>query len=125
MSPYDPVAIVPQSAITRGKLLRRLWYLGWALATLSLVGSAFLGGQVLAYKNTAKELENSRAEIRKFQAEQYNLSFYFAAAWQEQRNGIKLVTSWASYVKDRDDLSNFNRKNAPTDFTRSVASKGK
>lgn len=125
MSPYEPVAIVPQAALARGRRLRYLWVAGWALATLSLIGSAFLGGQVLAYKNTAKELEYARSEIKTLQAEQYRLTFTFATAWQDQRNGINLITSWAAYVKERDDIGNFNRKNAPTNLTRSVATKGR
>lgn len=124
MALHEPVIIVPQSAITRGKRLRYLWFSGWALAMMSIIGSAFLGGQVVAYRDSAKELEHERSEIKALQAQYADLAKQFAVAWEDQRLGINLVTSWAAYVKDRDDISVVNRKNG-TDITRSVASKGK
>lgn len=109
----EPVIIVPQSAVERGIFMRRILVAGWVFGLLALLTTAFMAGQVTAYHKATKEMAVAREQIAQLQAQQVQITAALAKAWEDQRNGINLVTSWASYIKDREDLVHQNKKNEP------------
>lgn len=106
----EPVVIVPVSAVRRGKIYRRLWWGGWALA---IFGGSFGLGQAVAYGRAMEKVAEARQEIEQVRKDQVMTTAAFVKAWEDQRRGIDLVTTWAQYIKDRDDLIRQNRDNPP------------
>jgi hypothetical protein len=122
ISPYEPVAVVPQSALARGQKFRKLWLSGWIFGAATLVLGAFVGGQALAYHRSMNDLTEARQEIERVKADQVKVTTAFVKAWEDQRNGINLVQSWAEFVKNRDEMIAYNKQNKPSE---KLASKGR
>lgn len=111
MDPYEPVAVVPRSALARGQRLRKLWLAGWIFGLVAVVGGAFSAGQAVAYRRSMRELAEARQEIQRVTELQSKETASFVKAWEDQRHGIDLVVTWATWLKDREDLVAFNKKN--------------
>ena len=116
LDPYEPVAVVPRSALARGERLRKLWLAGWGFGLLVTIGGAYLAGQAVAYRRAARDLAEARQEIERVRQEQTLVTASFVKAWENQQAGISLVTSWATYIKDRDEMVAYNKTHAPTPY---------
>lgn len=108
--------VVTESALLRGKKYSRLWWSGWAVGVLGLVGGAFMSGQAIAYHRAMNEVAEARRDIQRIRQEQTEATETFIKAWNVQKRSIDLVTSWAQYIKDRDDMIAYNKNNPAVPF---------
>lgn len=106
--------IVYEPELRRLQLFRKYWLAGWIAGALVTVGGAFAVGRAVAYGQAMDEVAAAHQEIERLTEEQRKTTAAFVTAWENQQEGIKLVTSWAQYIKDRDDLIKFNKENGPS-----------
>lgn len=68
-------------------------------------------GHIVAYDKAMKDISDARKEIESLQKQQTKVTEALVKAWEDQREGINLVSSWAEYIKDRDDIMVQNKNN--------------
>lgn len=107
----EPVVAVPEALLRRGRFYSRFWIAGWVVG---LVSAGFCGGMAVSYDRSMKRVSEANREIREVHDELAVTTAALAKAWEDQRSSIRLIVSWAEYVKEREDLSKQNRENAPT-----------
>jgi len=108
--------VTPVSILERGEKYRKFWVSGWAFGTLCICAMAYMGGLVKAHHDDMQEIKKTKDEMTRLIGNMngYLEKFTTAAAAQEEHT--KLVIQWAEYIKSRDEMSNYNRKNHPDPF---------
>lgn len=82
----------------------------------AVVGGAFFSGQAVAYHQARRDISDLTKEIERVKDEQAKVTDAFVTAWENQQSGIRMVSDWARFIKERDEIHQFNQKNAPVDL---------
>ena len=106
----ESVEIVNSSEIKSLRAWRRLVY---CLAALLLVSIGFNVGEAWAHRETRRELDRKAADVGALRGELATLTAEMGRVWSAQKDDMRLVTAWAEYVKQRDDLVSQNKKMQP------------
>lgn len=112
----EPVIIVEARHIVRLGQFEKLWKVGWIVALLAFVATAVQSTRLYEAHQKAKELSTLMAQVKAVQADQTKINETYVQAWNNQQETTNLVVSWAQYIKERQDMSNQNRQNAPALF---------
>lgn len=106
----ESVEIVNSSEIKSLRSWRKLVYF---LSAILLVSVGFNVGEAWAHRETRKELDRKAADVGALRGEVAALTAEMGRVWSAQRDDMRLVTTWAEYVKQRDDLVSQNKKMQP------------
>ena len=105
--------IVEKSEIDSLRRWRKAFY---ALVGLGILFVGIQIGEAWAYRETRASFEKSRQDLANDRQQLKELAAEMKTMWAEQRDDMMLDTTWAEYVKQRDDLVSMNKRNAPTDL---------
>jgi hypothetical protein len=94
--------IIERRQFARLSRQARFWWAGWVTASFSLLVTACL---LVAGLRVARDIRGQRAMIEELNDRQAEVTRAQVAAWENQQSAIRLITSWAEYVKDRTEIS--------------------
>lgn len=112
----EPLVVVPESSLTRGRRYRKLWMSGWTFGALAVVGGAFMVGRELAHRQDMRALAEARQEIKTTQELQEHTATALLAAWENQKKNQEAMSSWLGFMKDREELAKYNREHEPLPY---------
>lgn len=112
----EPLTVVPESSLLRGRRYKKLFLSGWGFGVLVTIGAAFLGGRELAHHQDMKALAEARQEIKTTQDLQEHTAAALISAWENQKKNQDAMASWLGFMKDREELVKYNRENEPLPY---------
>ncbi len=114
----DQPIIVDAREVLRLGRFRKIWLLGWLVATLALVFATVQTLRVEAHQRTLADVMSIQMQQRSLQEDQRQINASYLKAWEQQQETAKLLTSWGQFVVEKTDMINQNRKNPPLNFVR-------
>ena len=104
----DNPLIVEAKAVLRLQKFRRIWVLGWMVATAALVVVAIQTVRIKEYERQEARISAMLVEVERVQAEQKAINDSYTRAWQNQQQTADLLVTWGTYVKERTEMATNN-----------------
>lgn len=104
----DNVLIVKANEVLRLSKFRRIWVVGWMVATAALVVAAIQTVRIVEYERQERQIAALVAEVERVQAEQKAINDSYVRAWQNQQQTADLLVTWGTYVKERTEMATNN-----------------
>lgn len=114
----DQPIIADAREVLRLGRFRKIWLLGWLVATLAI---AFASVQTLRVRErdlVVDELRAVQAEQRDIQEQQKQVTTSFIKVWEQQKVTADLLATWGQFVVDKTDMINKNHTNPPINLVR-------
>lgn len=112
----DSLTIVERKYLAKLQKRAGAWKVGWvmALVMLGFACLAMYGDHQLVkrFNELNKEFKELQEKQKQVDIDQKATTLAFVTAWENQQSGIRLVISWADYIKQREELGNYNRSQA-------------
>jgi len=105
----DSCQIVAGSELKSLHRFRRVWYWGWIISgilSLSLIWSL---GKISNYNQTLADLRSALTQVHEVQGEQKVITDNYESAVQHQERVTETLTTWWSYVQERNQIAATNR----------------
>lgn len=127
-SKLPDLVVADRQEIDGLRLRARRWWLGWALSLLMLVGC---GALYLQQVRLAAQLTEVQARQIELVIQQDRIQRAQEQAWEQQEESIQVVLAWATYIRERLNITAENgvalpplpRRRALTQGTASVKEK--
>lgn len=114
----DNLIIVPEKYLLKVEKRAFAWRVGWvvALTMAGFLGITLYTDHILIerFNKLNKEFKELQEKQKKVDISQKESTIALVKAWENQQQAIKVIEGWASYIKDRDDLSKYNRNEVKT-----------
>lgn len=104
----DNPLIVEAKEVLRLQKYRRIWGVGWVLATIALVVTGVQTARLMEHRRQEEKLEILLAHVERVQAEQKEVTSSYTKAWENQQQTADLLITWGTYVKERTEMATNN-----------------
>ena len=114
----DQPIIVDAHEVLRLGRFRKVWLLGWLVATVALIAVAVQTVRIEERDLVMEELRAVQAEQLDIQEQQKQVTASFTKAWEQQQETAKLLTVWGQFVVEKTEMINKNRAYPPLNVAR-------